>query len=87
MSEYVSSVLLKQDNVDNDFIHVYYPGKVRHHYLYTLHFDNMWDLFGEHNYSELKELLKQGNVVPFTISLTLQSYPTPATQPGFRRIR
>jgi hypothetical protein len=68
--EYVSNVLLKKDDNDANFIHLYIPGN---YYLCSLHIDSLYDLFGEYNQKEIKNLLANGGLVPFTLGLQLQS--------------
>ena len=71
--KYISTVLLKKDDNDNNFVHLYLPGKTSNYYLCSLHIDSFYDLFGEYNQKEIKNLLQNSGLVPFTIGLQLQS--------------
>ncbi len=73
MSEIVTTVLLMRDKEDENFVHLYYPGKSRSNYLCCIHTDNLYDLFGAFNHTELMNILKPGVMVPYTLGLTLQS--------------
>lgn len=71
--EYVSTVLLKKDDNDVNFVHLYIPGTASNYYLCSLHIDSLYDLFGEHNCEEIKNLLANGRTASFTLGLQLQS--------------
>ena len=71
--EYVSNVMLKKDNEDRNFVHLYIPTETSNYYLCSLHIDSLYDLFGEYNCKEIKNLLANGGFVPFTLGLQLQS--------------
>ena len=71
--EYLSTVLLKKDNEDKNFIHLYLPTETLNYYLCSLHIDSLYDLFGQHNCEEIKNLLANGRTPSFTLGLQLQS--------------
>jgi len=70
---YDSTVLLKKDNEDKNFIHLYLPTETSNCYLCSLHIDSLYDLFGQHNCEEIKNLLTNGRTPSFTLGLQLQS--------------
>lgn len=71
--EYVSTILLKKDDNDANFVHLYIPGVASNYYLCSLHIDSLYDLFGEYNCKEIKNLIANGEFVPFALGLQLQS--------------
>lgn len=70
---YLSTVGLLCDREDKNFIHVYAIGEDSNFYLFSLHIDNLHDLFGQYNAKEIEAVLVKGKLTPFTFGLQLQS--------------